>query len=563
MALTPSELERMPIQIEKYFNDLERRIMEDVVRRIQINSEITRAADWQIHRLNQLGMSKQAIELQIKNTLELSDKEIEKMYEQVVEFGYTRDKSIYTMAGKDFIPYNKNAELQQLVSAFSEQTKQTLSNITQSLGFTTPMGGKVLFTPMADFYQKTLDKAMLDITTGAFDYNSVLKRTVQEMTRSGVRTVEFGATNWSNRVEVASRRAVMSGITQVTNKINDSNAKTLNTEHFEVSWHATARPSHQVWQGRVFTKEELISVCGLDSITGLCGANCYHSYYPFIPGISERTYTDRQLTEMNAKENTKKAYGDKEFNAYEATQYQRNLETLMRKQRQDINLLEKGGASKDDIIAAKSRYRSTMAQYADFSSKMKLPQQKERIYMDGLGNVAGGKTVAKSKKNDKIEDEREITQRDMASGLRKSSNIPLSQADKEHLLKEMNSIGADEDIFIFRDGYGSGYSESRDKVFISSNVFPSKDSSLHPRDLMSERAVLAHEYYGHRQYKGTKVAAGMWNDEFRASYMAAKNCPNLSDFDRRYLILDALERAKEAGVTVKYNKFMRRVIYGD
>jgi hypothetical protein len=395
MALNPSELERMPIELEKYFNDLERRIMEDVVRRIQINGEITRAADWQIHRLNQLGMSKQAIELQIKHTLELSDKEIEKMYEQVVEFGYTRDKSIYTKVGKDFIPYNKNAELQQLVSAFSEQTKQTLSNITQSLGFTTPMGGKVLFTPMADFYQKTLDKAMLDITTGAFDYNSVLKRTVQEMTRSGVRTVEFGATNWSNRVEVASRRAVMSGITQVTNKINDSNAKSLNTEHFEVSWHATARPSHQVWQGRVFTKEELVSVCGLDSITGLCGANCYHSYYPFIPGISERTYTDKQLTEMNARENTKKAYGDKEFNAYEATQYQRNLETLMRKQRQDINLLEKGGASKDDIIAAKSRYRSTMAQYADFSKKIELPQQKERIYMDGLGKVGGGKGVAK------------------------------------------------------------------------------------------------------------------------------------------------------------------------
>ena len=71
---------------------------------------------------------------------------------------------------------------------------------------------------------------------------------------------------------------------------------------------------------------------------------------------------------------------------------------------------------------------------------------------------------------------------------------------------------------------------------------------------MSERAAIAHEYYGHRAYRGTKVEKGAWNDEFRASYMAAKNCPNLSEEDRYYLVLDALERAKEAGVTIHYRE---------
>ncbi|MMZ66548.1 hypothetical protein D1872_290540 [compost metagenome] len=79
---------------------------------------------------------------------------------------------------------------------------------------------------------------------------------------------------------------------------------------------------------------------------------------------------------------------------------------------------------------------------------------------------------------------------------------------------------------------------------------------------MSERAVLAHEYYGHRAYSGTRLPPGSWNDEFRASYMAAKNTPNLTDEDRIYLMLDAIERAKEAGVTIKYNDFMRRILYG-
>lgn len=152
--------------------------------------------------------------------------------------------------------------------------------------------------------------------------------------------------------------------------------------------------------------------------------------------------------------------------------------------------------------------------------------------------------------------------RKMAYGLRKSSKIKLSDDDKAHILSEINAIDADPTVFVFRDGFGCGYSDSRDVIFISSNIFPSDDGSLHPRDLMSERAVLAHEYYGHRAFRGTSLEKGSWNDEFRASYNAAKICPNLTGEDRRYLISDAVERAKEAGISIRYNDFMRRVLYG-
>ena len=85
---------------------------------------------------------------------------------------------------------------------------------------------------------------------------------------------------------------------------------------------------------------------------------------------------------------------------------------------------------------------------------------------------------------------------------------------------------------------------------------------------MSSRAVLAHEYYGHKVafdkygYLDSFPVAGSWNDEFRASYNAALNTPNLSDFDRMYLMSDALERAKEAGVNIKITDVIRRIIYG-
>ena len=62
--------------------------------------------------------------------------------------------------------------------------------------------------------------------------------------------------------------------------------------------------------------------------------------------------------------------------------------------------------------------------------------------------------------------------------------------------------------------------------------------------------VIAHEYYGHRRYQNTRLPKGEWRDEFIASYTAALEAPNLSAEDRQLLMRDALDRAKEAGVSV-------------
>lgn len=195
------------------------------------------------------------------------------------------------------------------------------------------------------------------------------------------------ASGHSNRIDVAVRRAVITGLNQLTGQVQGANAEKLGAEKFEVTWHSTARPTHQPWQGRVYTKEELVSVCGLGEVDGLKGANCRHDYFPFIEGISERVYTDEQLEEMNRKENEKKAYGGKEYTAYEATQRQRYLETAIRAQRQKIKLLQEGNASDDDIISAKCKYQKLSQEYTNFSKAMDLPQERSRIYSDGLGKV--------------------------------------------------------------------------------------------------------------------------------------------------------------------------------
>lgn len=403
--LKPNEIERFSMVLDPQMKQLEERIMADIVRRIRINGEITRAADWQITRLQQLGVSMEYVQNEIQRALGLSVEDIEKLYSDIIESGYARDNSLYEAVGVQQIPFEENAELQQLISSVATQTSETMTNITQSLGFATrDPSGKLTWSPLAQYYQNTLDGAMLDIASGAFDYNTVIKRVVNEMTNSGLRTIDY-ATGHKNRVDVAARRAIMTGMSQITAKVNSDNMDALGTEYVEVTWHGGARPSHQVWQGKIYhwrkggepkgvklNYPDFVESTGYGTVQGLCGANCYHDFYPFVPGISEPNYTDEELKAMNDKENTPREFGGKQYTAYEAAQRQRQLETTMRAQREKIHLLEVGGADEQDIINARGQYRTTSAEYTRFSVAMDLPQQRDRVYVDGLGNIGRGKT---------------------------------------------------------------------------------------------------------------------------------------------------------------------------
>lgn len=403
---TPTEIEALPSAMEQLYRSLQLNIMSDLTERLKANGEeITSATDWQINRLYEFGVSKDEIDSLIQSTLNVSDDEIDRIYDEVVKSGYARNEELYTGKGKEHIPYAENKQLQQLVKTVKNQTKSEYRNITGSLGFAVRNADNTLsFTPLADFYQRTLDNGLMQIASGAVDYNTVLKKAVKAMTDSGLRTVDY-ASGWSNRVDVAVRRALMTGFNQVVAKVNEDNAEQLGTEYFEVSYHRGARPTHQVWQGRVYSKKELETVCGLGTVTGLCGANCYHSYSPFIKGIDTPTYSEEELDRMNEEENTPKEYNGRQYTAYEAQQKQRQLETAMRADRQKIELLTQGGADYDTITGAKAKYFQRQDEYVKFSKAMNLPQQWERITIDGK-NALGSKLPKKAGSVNKISGEK-------------------------------------------------------------------------------------------------------------------------------------------------------------
>ena len=375
-------------QIVKKYRELEMRIMEDIIRRIRASATIPSTADWQIGRLVTLGNANADILKIVEEAVKGNPAEVQRIYKEVIEAEYTRDREIYEALGKPFVPYDDNLELIALTQALMQHSNDELYNITRTMGFILPNGsGHNEFQTLSEVMNTHLDRAMMDITSGAFDYNTVIKRTVAQMTASGLRTIEY-ASGRTNRVDVAARRAVMTGIGQLAGTIADVNAQKLGTDFFEIDWHMGARPTHQPWQGRVYSREELVTVCGLGTVTGLLGANCYHTYYPFIPGVSERAYTDEWLDAKNAEENTPREYKGKEYTLYEALQHQRQLETTMRAQREKVVLLEQGGADEEDIVLAKCKYQATLNEYKNFSREMNLRTQMERVYYDGKGRIA-------------------------------------------------------------------------------------------------------------------------------------------------------------------------------
>ena len=114
----------------------------------------------------------------------------------------------------------------------------------------------------------------------------------------------------------------------------------MDCEFVEVTAHEGARPTHAVWQGRVYHRggavvqdgeryEDFEAATGYGTGPGLCGWNCRHNFYPFYPGISVRNYTDERLAELDARNIP---YGGGLYTKYEITQMQRALEQRVRGQ---------------------------------------------------------------------------------------------------------------------------------------------------------------------------------------------------------------------------------------
>lgn len=151
--------------------------------------------------------------------------------------------------------------------------------------------------------------------------------------------------------------------------------------------------------------------------------------------------------------------------------------------------------------------------------------------------------------------------RSLAMGLRAPASHVLTDEEIESVLLDADALNINRNLLRFNTGGRTGFIDAEQMIDVCGDILPDP-SSESARDRMSQRAVLAHEYYGHYLHHPSEYDIGDWRDEFRASYDAAKNAPNLSPEDRGLLMVDAYDRAREAGEIVEYDDFAKEVIYG-
>jgi hypothetical protein len=381
---SPALLDALPEELAELFRALEITLLEEICSRLKAADELNEVTVQDIQALRSHGIDLKNIEKAIRKTSGISETKLNELLDDVVE----RNQKYYT----ELIDLAHITQPETLVSVedtwvIYEQTKQTMRNITRSMGFLVDAGRTML--PPAKAYQWALDNATMQIQSGAINYNQAIKTAVKELADSGLKVVDYESGH-RDQIDVAARRAVMTGVNQICAKYTEQSAQYLETPYFEVSAHAGARDkpgpspwsSHKGWQGKVYSIRagdiypSIYDVCGLGAVDGLEGANCRHRRNVWVEGVSERTYTDEQLEHID--DDLGCEYDGKKYTAYEATQMQRRVEREVRKLKREKAAYE-GAGLREDETAANIRLRRLNAKYKAFSAAAGLPEQRERM----------------------------------------------------------------------------------------------------------------------------------------------------------------------------------------
>lgn len=384
---TPEILDALPEELADLYRNLEDTLLIEICSRLKASDQLNEVTVQDIRALRSHGIPLEDIKKAIRKATGISEKKLKKLLDDVVE----RNRQYYT----GIIDLAHITQPETLLSiedtwAIYEQTRQEMRNITRSMGFLVD-GGRTMLPP-AKAYQWALDNAEMQVQSGAISYNQAIKSAVRQLAQSGLKIVDYESGH-RDQIDVAVRRAVMTGVSQLCAKYTEQSADYLNTPYFEVSAHAGARDkpgkspwsSHKAWQGRVYSVRagdiypNIYDVCGLGAVDGLEGANCRHRRYPWVEGVMERTYTDEQLAHID--DGLGCTYDGKSYTAYEATQMQRRVERQIRAVKR-LKISNKASGLNDEARTANIKLRRLNAKYREFSAAAGLTPQWERTKVE-------------------------------------------------------------------------------------------------------------------------------------------------------------------------------------
>lgn len=378
--LKPDYLDALPKSLVDLYSQVERDILADMARRIAEYNYWIPAVEHQRQMLREMGLSQKHIIRVLSQISGKSQGEIKRLMQQACDKALESDQDYYRQHGFD-APSAKSAEMKAILNAGLKSTKRLFKNLTK----TTASAGQTQFV-------NALDKAWLQINSGAFDYNTAIRNAIKDLARQGLQAVRYPSGR-ADTLEVAVRRAVVTGINQTSAQLQWQLADELGCDLVETTAHSGARPEHAIWQGQIFSRSgkhpkypDFASSTGYGTGAGLCGWNCRHSFNPYIEG-SPRAYSDKLLEEYNAKKYT---YNGKKLTEYEAYQLQRYQERQIRRWKRENVAMQAAGM---DTYESAAKIRSWQERQKDFIRQTGLKRQSDREQIASFGGSQARKAA--------------------------------------------------------------------------------------------------------------------------------------------------------------------------
>lgn len=384
--LAPDYLDHAPDRLVLLFQQVEDDILRDVARRISKMEALSPTANWQLWRYQQTEAVRQDVIKKLARYTGKSESAIRQLMQEAATRALEAEDRIYYHYDLEPTPFAENETLQALLNAGYQQTAGTFSNLTATTANT-----------VSGQFEAALDRAHLKVSSGAFDYKSAIKSAVDSLADT-MKYVTY-PTGHQDTLEVAARRAVLTGVNQTAAKLQVARADEMGVTFFATTAHGGARPSHAEWQGKTYHRggavdylgkhyEDFESVTGYGTGAGLCGWNCRHTFFAVFPELgAPPAWTQESLDALNARDIE---YDGKKYTQYEISQMQRARERTVRKYKRRYLAEDAAGA---DTTQSAVKLRAARAELADFTARTGGRVDSARTSVAGFGRSASSKAT--------------------------------------------------------------------------------------------------------------------------------------------------------------------------
>jgi len=313
--LTADYLLNAPAPVVAIFDEVQMDIVADIAKAIVSQGHVTETAAWRTEMLKNFGAFRGDMLKELAHATKLSEREISALMKQAGIDSLQYDDALYRQAGLSPVPLSRSPALQSVILHGVDNTMALVGNFT-----------KTTATVASGAYTNALDRAFLQVMTGAYDPNKALRMAVNDLARQGFERIGYPA-GVKTSLEASVRRAVTTGLNQAVGELTLARATEMDSDLVEVTSHAGARPEHAAWQGKIYSisgshhrYKSLRDETGYGTGQGLCGWNCYHNFYAYIEGVSTPSFRRDPANDA----------GRNNDQMYEESQKQRHHERMVR-----------------------------------------------------------------------------------------------------------------------------------------------------------------------------------------------------------------------------------------